>query len=222
MQIFTNEVLIHILEDPAEFGEGVYLKISNAEEIISVYETIKNATELTTRQYYFEPTDYDKVVQDFKAYFKIIKAAGGIVLKKDKALFIKRLEKWDFPKGKIDKGEEERVAAVREVAEECGVNALIIDKLGTTWHTYIQGGTNILKKTVWFEMKCVDDTHLAPQIEENISEIKWIKLYKTEKQLANTYQSIRSIYQKFLMKKLKSLLRQGKTKTRTTNIAQET
>ncbi|SFE96317.1 NUDIX hydrolase [Thermoflexibacter ruber] len=210
MQIFTNEVLINIFDEPLEFSEGVYAKASTASEIIRVYEQIKSAITPLSRQYHFEVIDYDKVVQDFKSHFKVIKAAGGIVTKKDKILFIKRLGKWDFPKGKIDKGEEEETAAVREVAEECGVSTVIKSKIGTTWHTYLQGGQDILKKTVWFEMECVDDTNLKPQIEEDISAIAWGKLYKADKYLANTYQSIRSIYQKFLMKKMKKLLKANK------------
>lgn len=221
MQIFTNEILINILEEPAEYSEGVYIKITNADEIIAVYEAIKNTPQHTIRQYHFEPLHYEKVIEDFKAHFKIIKAAGGIVLKKDKILFIKRLGKWDFPKGKIDKGEDEQTAAVREVLEECGVTTMIKDKIGTTWHTYMQGETNVLKKTIWFEMQCLDDTHLAPQTEESITAIEWIKLYKAEKHLANTYQSIRSIYQKFLMKKLKSLLKKGKEKSDAPKIYKE-
>jgi ADP-ribose pyrophosphatase YjhB (NUDIX family) len=214
MQIFTNEVLINIFDEPLEFSEGVYAKVSTASEIIRVYEEVKYATSPLSKQYHFEVIDYAKVIEDFKSHFKVIKAAGGIVSKKDKILFIKRLGKWDFPKGKIDKGEEEETAAVREVAEECGVSTVIKNKIGTTWHTYLQGGQDILKKTVWFAMECVDDTNLKPQIEEDISAIEWVKLYKTERQLANTYQSIRAIYQKFLMKKIKQLLKATKKKNK--------
>jgi ADP-ribose pyrophosphatase YjhB (NUDIX family) len=214
MQIFTNEVLINIFDEPLEFSEGIYTKTSNSSEVIGIYEEIKRIASPAIKQYHFEVTDYDKIIQDFKNHFKIIKAAGGIVVKKDKVLFIKRLGKWDFPKGKIDKGEDERTAAVREVAEECGVSTIIKTKIGTTWHTYLQGEQDILKKTVWFEMECVDDTNLKPQIEEDISEIAWVKLYKAEKQLANTYQSIRYIYQKFLTKKIKKLLKVSKNKNK--------
>jgi hypothetical protein len=212
MQIFTNEVLLNILEKPSEFGEGIYTKINTAEEIIAVYEAVKTATIITQRQYHFETTNYEKTIEELKSYFKIIKAAGGIVLKKNKVLFIKRLGKWDLPKGKIDKGEEQEVAAIREVLEECGVTTHITNQIGTTWHTYMQGEKNILKKTVWYEMKCIDDTHLSPQIAENITEIRWVKLYKADKVLVNSYNSIRSIYQHFLMKKIKALLDKEKKK----------
>ncbi len=212
MQIFTNEILMHILEKPAEFGEGTYIKINATQEIIAVYEAIKTATNPTERQYYFETANYEQTVEELKSHFKIIKAAGGIVLKKNKVLFIKRLGKWDLPKGKIDKGEDQATAAIREVTEECGVTTEIISQIGATWHTYMMGEKNILKKTVWYEMQCLDDTQLMPQTAENITEIKWVKLYKADKVLLNSYQSIRSIYQQFLMKKLKSLLDKKKKK----------
>ncbi|MCU0391081.1 MAG: NUDIX domain-containing protein [Thermoflexibacter sp.] len=212
MQIFTNEILINIIDKPTEFSEGAYIRTDSADEIIAVYEKIKETNTSPHRQYCFEVEHYEKVIEEVKKYFKIVKAAGGIVTKKNKVLFMKRLEKWDFPKGKIDKGEDERTAAVREVAEECGITTVIKDKVGVTWHTYLQNNQNILKKTVWFEMECVDDSNLKPQMEENISDIQWVKLYKTEKYLANTYQSIRSIYQAFLMRKLKKLLKKKEKK----------
>ncbi|MEP2348340.1 MAG: NUDIX domain-containing protein [Algoriphagus sp.] len=48
-----------------------------------------------------------------KSRFSIIKAAGGVVTKKDKLLLIFRLGKWDFPKGKFEKGETPKECAVR-------------------------------------------------------------------------------------------------------------
>ena len=56
-----------------------------------------------------------------KSRFMIIKAAGGVVSKKDKVLMIYRLGKWDFPKGKFDKGETPAECAKREVEEETNV-----------------------------------------------------------------------------------------------------
>lgn len=206
MQIYTNECLINILEQPAEFGEGLYTKVSNAQAIIATYEAIKDAEELLVKQYHFEVENYEQAVEELKSYFKIIKAAGGIVLKKNKVLFIKRLGKWDLPKGKIDKGEAEETAAVREVAEECGVSTEITKKIGVTWHTYTMGEKNILKKTIWYQMNCLEDVGMKPQAEENITEIAWVKLYKADALLANSYGTIRNIYQKFLMKMLKEML----------------
>ena len=54
-----------------------------------------------------------------KKLFDVEKAAGGLVLKDEQFLMIYRLGKWDLPKGKLDKGENEKQGAVREVEEEC-------------------------------------------------------------------------------------------------------
>jgi len=206
MQIYTNKVLINILEQPTELGEGLYTKVSSAQAIIATYEAIKNAEELHIKQYHFEAENYEQTVEELKSYFKIIRAAGGIVLKKNKVLFIKRLGKWDLPKGKIDKGEAEEVAAIREVGEECGVSTEITKKIGVTWHTYMIREKNVLKKTIWYQMACLDDAAMKPQAEENITQIAWVKLYKADKLLANSYGTIRNIYHKFLMKMLKEML----------------
>ena len=51
-------------------------------------------------------------------------------------MLIKRLGLWDFPKGKIEKGEKKKVAAVREVEEECGVKTALGDLITETLHVY--------------------------------------------------------------------------------------
>ena len=50
-------------------------------------------------------------------------AAGAVVLRKGAVLLVHRprYDDWSFPKGKLDRGEQSPVAAVREVAEETGV-----------------------------------------------------------------------------------------------------
>ena len=82
-----------------------------------------------------------------KSRFLIVKAAGGVVTKKQKVLLIHRLGKWDFPKGKFDKGETPEQCAKREVEEECNVKVRLEDHICTTWHTYTQNRRSILKKT---------------------------------------------------------------------------
>ena len=44
--------------------------------------------------------DYEATKSYIKKKFKVVKAAGGLVRKKEKVLMIYRMKKWDLPKGK--------------------------------------------------------------------------------------------------------------------------
>ena len=67
-------------------------------------------------------TDVETSWKLFQSQFKVVEAAGGIVLNaKDEVLMIHRLGQWDLPKGKVDMGETIEQAATREVSEECGI-----------------------------------------------------------------------------------------------------
>ena len=51
-----------------------------------------------------------KQMNQFFSQYRIIKAAGGLVLnERDEVLLIYRRNKWDLPKGKVDEGEKLRV-----------------------------------------------------------------------------------------------------------------
>lgn len=133
-----------------------------------------------------------------KSRFTVIKAAGGVVKKKDKVLFIFRLGKWDLPKGKFDKGESPEECALREVEEECGVKARITRKICKTWHTYTHNRKSILKKTYWYEMDLISDVGLKAQKEEGIEEVRWLNHQDAKTALVNSYPSMRYLYKKFL------------------------
>lgn len=141
-------------------------------------------------------------IEEIKAFvksrFTVIKAAGGVVTKKDKVLFIYRLGKWDLPKGKFDKGESPEACAVREVEEECGVEVKITRKICKTWHTYTHNRKSILKKTYWFEMDLISDSGLKAQKEEGIEEVRWMNHQDAKTALVNSYPSMRYLYKKFL------------------------
>src|SRR5690606_38216232 len=106
----------------------------------------------------------------------LIKAAGGLVENPEgKYLFIFRRGKWDLPKGKVDEGEKVRTAAVREVEEECGIRVdTVSGKICDTWHIYKQDGRLILKKTYWYKMELSSNQELIPQLEEDITEARWL------------------------------------------------
>jgi ADP-ribose pyrophosphatase YjhB (NUDIX family) len=134
----------------------------------------------------------ESVFEQLQERCKVIEAAGGRVKNaKGELLMIFRNEKWDLPKGKLEKGEFPEIAAVREVEEECGIGKLkIVKPLPPTFHTYMHNEKIILKKTYWYEMSCADEKKLTPQKEEGITEVKWMGEKEVEKALENTFHSI--------------------------------
>ena len=135
-----------------------------------------------------------------KSRFLIVKAAGGVVTKKQKVLLIHRLGKWDFPKGKFDQGETPEQCAKREVEEECNVKVRAGVHICTTWHTYTQNRRSILKKTYWYQMDCTNDSGMKPQQEEGIDDIKWFSEIEAKTALINSYPSMRYLFKKYLKK----------------------
>jgi len=119
-----------------------------------------------------------KLIRDFESLFNVIEAAGGLVFNPEgKALVIYRRGFWDLPKGKLDKGEGKKEAAVREVQEETGlINVDLQDFICETNHVYKdKKQRRCIKRTYWYKMK-TEDKKLTPQAEEDIEEAKWTKL----------------------------------------------
>jgi 8-oxo-dGTP pyrophosphatase MutT (NUDIX family) len=141
----------------------------------------------------------------FLPVFTPIPAAGGVVVRKEKLLFIFRNQKWDLPKGKIDSGETPKEAAIREVAEECGIYGHQITKaLHSTYHIFKSPyedtfGQWILKKTFWFEMNYSGTVNGVPQFSENITEIRWFGKNELKEVLENTYGNLKSVVSHYLL-----------------------
>lgn len=132
----------------------------------------------------------------------IIEAAGGVVWQDGKALFIYRFNRWDLPKGKIEPNEAADLAAIREVEEECGVNKLLLDGFIThTYHTYRFNGQLVAKRTYWYAMQCGFEGILVPQLEEGITDVKWIAPADWPTTvLPNTYASIAELLSQVTVK----------------------
>jgi len=148
----------------------------------------------------------ENVEDEFTRFFEgyhFLEAAGGIVHQNKKYLFIKRNGYWDIPKGIIETNESPEIAAVREVEEECGIsNPKINGRIGITLHTYKYEGNPVLKKTYWFKMNYDGQEVPAPQIEEGITEIRWLNKTDLDIVRENTFMSIIDVLDKGFESKL--------------------
>ncbi len=142
-------------------------------------------------------TDYDGVKKYLRGKFKIVKAAGGLVRKKEKFLMIYRMKKWDLPKGKQERGEKSKQTAAREVEEECNVSVKLGKKICTTWHTYTMNKRAMLKKTRWYVMDVVDDARMKPQTQEDIEEVRWMNRKEVYHALEHSYKSIKYVMEQY-------------------------
>src|SRR5690625_5071005 len=99
----------------------------------------------------------------------VVVAAGGMVYNsKQQILFIKRNNRWDLPKGRVEKNERLEDAAIREVEEETGVKDLELGEFITkTYHVFKRNKKWKLKVTYWYEMHSDYQGKLKPQKERS-------------------------------------------------------
>ncbi len=186
--IFKNDCIFYLTDDKDFSSKSVFF---NWEEF-NLSEQLKTCNAGNFKTFYLYHHDIEFLWQNFKNSFKVIEAAGGLVLSpENKILFIYRNGKWDLPKGKVEKGESIQEAALREVKEECGIgNDLSLGEyLGKTYHIYEHKNKEILKVSHWFKMYS-DERKFIPQLEEDITEVVWKNSNEIEEALKNTYPNI--------------------------------
>jgi len=104
-------------------------------------------------------------------------AAGGLVTRDrgDEAEVLvvhrPRYDDWSIPKGKVDAGESDEHAALREVAEETAVTAALVKEIATVRYTDHLGRP---KRVRYWQMRVVDEGDLVPS--EEVDEARWLTL----------------------------------------------
>jgi ADP-ribose pyrophosphatase YjhB (NUDIX family) len=105
-------------------------------------------------------------------------SAGGLVRSRDgrQALLIGRHDKrgrtlWSLPKGHIETDETPEEAAIREVREETGIEAVIVRHLGTIDFWFMADGKRIHKTVHHYLMDEVGGVLTAQTAE--VDEVEW-------------------------------------------------
>ena len=99
-----------------------------------------------------------------------------------------------LPKGHLDPGETDEAAAVREVAEETGVDAELIDKLGDVEYSYERRGRRRNKRVAFYLFE-----YRSGSVEDHdheIEEARWMPLNEAVRDL--TYKGEREIVRRAL------------------------
>ncbi len=218
MQIFIQNTHL-ILNKPAKIGqeqqydEVVDLKFQPLNLLsLSNNALIKNPSESKLTEIIFflieHPNHFEKLsistenlitLKKFlKNKFVHIQAGGGVIVQEEtqKTLLMYRRNMWDLPKGKMDENETFEQTAVREVAEETGLNCQLKHKVATTWHYYKSHDVHCLKQTKWYKMTCAPDARPVPQAEEDIEKVGFYSHQQVKEILPNAFGSISWVLQK--------------------------
>jgi 8-oxo-dGTP pyrophosphatase MutT (NUDIX family) len=201
-KIYFNDGAIVIADSPSAFKGVPNLFYIDDDEIHKSFNILTSSVSTgKALNYGLINPDPEQAFRDFLENYTVIQAAGGLVLNKENQLLtIKRNGMWDLPKGKIERHEDQRAAALREVMEETGLNMLnISDKIGETYHAYFEDEVVLLKETHWYKMNSSGKGKLKPQEEEGISEVKWADLEWFKSPEFDTYHSVKDITGKFLL-----------------------
>ena len=228
MNLFVNDIPVRIWAPDTKPEEGsfnaeinaerepitkakllhhVYIRQANVQNLNDVLDQVSSKVPMNLLSLDIAVNDYEAVKRFLQEKFKIVKAAGGLVKKKDRFLMIYRMKKWDLPKGKKESGEKYRQTAEREIEEECNIDVKVGKKICTTWHTYTMNRNNMIKKTRWYLMDLLDDSKSKPSLEEDIEELRWMTQKELYHALENSYKSIRFVLEEYYKMSEKADLR---------------
>jgi len=191
-KVFVNERPLILTNKLSETANGKYFLL-NEDAILEAIDTLKKKK--LDEAFIYHP-NHEEILKKFTTKIPLVVAGGGVVTnKKGKVLFIFRNDKWDLPKGKLDKGETIEECALREVEEETGVKKLKIENfLQTTYHVFKRNDTYKLKEVHWYAMTTSYKGKLKGQKSEGIEKVKWKGPKKIGKALQNSYMNIKILF----------------------------
>src|ERR671925_518380 len=105
---------------------------------------------------------------------------------------------WALPKGNVGPDESPEATAVREVAEETGIDAVSTGKLGDVRYVYTRDGQRIFKIVSFFLLRYrrgrIGD--LPSKFRHEVDDVRWLPLEEAPRLL--TYKGEREMAQKAL------------------------
>ena len=138
-------------------------------------------------------------------------SCGGVVIFRGKILALyknykNKYEGWVLPKGTVEKGEEFKDTAMREVLEETGVDAAIVKYIGKSRYTFNIPGNTVRKDVHWYLMMA-DNYYSKPQREEYFVDSGFYKYHEAWHLLkfANEKQILEKAYHEYLDLKKRNL-----------------
>jgi 8-oxo-dGTP pyrophosphatase MutT (NUDIX family) len=105
---------------------------------------------------------------------------------------------WALPKGNVDAEESAEATAVREVAEETGVESVSAGKLGDVRYVYTRRGNRIFKVVSFYLLRYQSGRigDVPPQFRHEVDDVRWLPLEEASRLLS--YQGEREMAEKAL------------------------
>ena len=100
-KVFVNELPLILTNKLSETANGEYFPLNES----SIQQAIKALKKKKLSEAYIYHPNHEEILKKFTKKIPLTVAAGGVVTNtKGKVLFIYRNDKWDLPKGKLEKG----------------------------------------------------------------------------------------------------------------------
>jgi 8-oxo-dGTP pyrophosphatase MutT (NUDIX family) len=121
-------------------------------------------------------------------------SAGGVVVRRLRGAWVlaairpagKPAGVWALPKGLIGPGERAAETALREVVEETGVEARLVEKLGDVRYVYTWAGERVFKVVSFFLCRYSGGRigDVASEHAHEVAEVRWLALAEAPRLLA--------------------------------------
>ncbi len=132
-------------------------------------------------------------------------SCGGVVIFRGKVLVLyknykNRYDAWVLPKGTMEAGETREQTALREVSEESGATANIIEYIGKSQYNFNVHNDIVVKSVHWYLMTS-DSYYSKPQREEYFVDSGYYKYHEAYHMLkfANEKLILEKAYNRYQM-----------------------